>query len=112
MKLLNCEYITLKNIKLEFYLYEVLRNQYQKDENFKNAFYSQRKYGSLNFIYNFINENGKIQKQEKQLDEEKKAFELKTESIQKYYLAITIGILVISLIISVRLYNIKTKKKY
>ena len=100
-----------KIIKYEMYLYEVLRNQYQKEENYKSAFSAQQKYDSLNFVYNSINENGKIQRQEKQLDEEKKALELKNEHIQKYFLAITIGILVLLLIIAARLYKINKQKR-
>ena len=104
-------YGRMKIIKYEMYLYEVLRNQYQKEENYKSAFSAQQKYDSLNFVYNSINENGKIQRQEKQLDEEKKALELKNEHIQKYFLAITIGILVLLLIIAARLYKINKQKR-
>ncbi|WP_395065619.1 response regulator transcription factor [Flavobacterium sp.] len=100
-----------KILKYEMYLYEVITKQFRENDDYKNAFESQKKYDSLNSIYNSTNNNGKIQILEKKIDEEKKQLELKNERIVQYYLIGIVSILILLLIISGRLYVINKQKR-
>lgn len=100
-----------KIIKYEMYLYEVLTNQYKLNDDYKNAFESQKKYDSLNFIYNSTNGNGAIQALEKKIDAEKKELELENERMVRYFLIGLISVLILLLIISSRLYVINKQKR-
>jgi DNA-binding CsgD family transcriptional regulator len=100
-----------KIIKYEMYLYEVLTNQHKLNNDYKNAFESQKKYDSLNFIYNSTNGNGKIQALEKKIDEEKRELELENERMVRYFLIGMISVLILLLIISSRLYIINKQKR-
>jgi DNA-binding CsgD family transcriptional regulator len=99
-----------KIVKYEMYLYEVLTKQHQMNADFKNAFTSQQKLDSLAFFYNSINNNGKIQILEKQIDNKKKRLELRYEQTKHYFLISIAIVLLLLLLISIRLY-LKNKQK-
>lgn len=100
-----------KIIKYEMYLYEVLRNVLQKNNDYKNAFEIQKKYDSIAFLYNASNHNGKIAVLEKKIENDKQKLEEKNRLYLDIFLIILISILVLLLIISVRLYFIGKERR-
>lgn len=100
-----------KIVKYEMYLYEVLTKQYQMNDDFENAFKSQQKFDSLSTIYNSIDNNGKIQILEKQIDDKSKNLELRNEEIKRYFLIALVTILLLLFFISSRLYIINKQKR-
>jgi ATP/maltotriose-dependent transcriptional regulator MalT len=100
-----------KIVKYEMYLYEVLSKQHQMNADFKNAYISQQKFDSLTFLYNSINNNGKIQILEKQIDNQKKQLELRHERIKRYFLIALATVLMLLLLMSSRLYIINNQKR-
>lgn len=100
-----------KITKYEMYLYEVLTKQYQMNDDFKNAFKSQQKFDSLSTIYNSIDNNGKIQILEKQIDDKSKNLELRNEQIKRYFLIALVTVLLLLFFISSRLYIINKQKR-
>lgn len=93
-----------KIIKYEMYLYEVMRNMLQENNDYKNAFEVQKKYDSIAFLYNASNHNGKIALLEKKIESDKQKVEAEQDWYIKIFLIILISILVALLILSVRLY--------
>ena len=57
-------------IKYEMYLYQVMRNMFQENKDYKNAFYTQKKYDSIVKFYNATDSNGKLELAEKKLEDE------------------------------------------
>ena len=57
-------------IKYEMNLYQVMRNVFQENEDYKNAFYTQKKYDSIVKFYNATDANGKLELAEKKLEDE------------------------------------------
>jgi DNA-binding CsgD family transcriptional regulator len=100
-----------KIVKYEMYLYEVLTKQHQMNADFKDAFTSQQKLDSLTFLYNSINNNGKIQILEMQIDNQKKRLELRHEQTKHYFLISIAIVLLLLLLISSRLYMINKQKR-
>ena len=100
-----------KVIKYEMYLYEVLRNEYQKNNDYKSAFEVQKKYDSISFLYNASNNNGKIALLEQKLEHNKQKLAAENQWYIKIFLIILISILVALLIISVRLYTLGKERR-
>lgn len=99
-----------KIIKYKMYLYEIMRNQYQNNEDYKNAFETQLKVDSLTYIYDTNLNNGKIQILETEMSNKRIIQEQKSERNIKYLLIGFISILLLLLFISNRLY-ISNKQK-
>ena len=100
-----------KIIKYKMYLYEIMRNQYQNNNDYKNAFETQLKVDSLTFIYNSSYNNGKIQILETKLQNQIRKLEKINERKTKYFLIGLISVMALLLIISIRLYSINKQKK-
>lgn len=100
-----------KVIKYEMYIYEIMRNGFQKSQDYKRAFQMQSKYDSINAIYNSINNNGKIEILEKKLEDEKEELLLKNEKYKQYILYGLISFLLISLYISYKLYKVNKERR-
>jgi tetratricopeptide (TPR) repeat protein len=54
-------------VKYEMYLYQVMRNIFQENEDYKNAFFTQKKYDSIVKYYNATDANGKLELAEKKI---------------------------------------------
>lgn len=93
-----------KIIKYEMYLYEVMRNMHQENNDYKNAFEIQKKYDSIAFLYNASNHNGKIALLEKKIESDKQELEAEQDWYIKIFLITLISILIALLLISIRLY--------
>ncbi len=98
-----------KILKYEMYLYEVMGNQFQNNNDYKNASEAQQKHDSLLSIYDSSNNNGKIQIIEKKIDDEKKEIERYQERNVNFFLIGLIFILLILLVATLYLY--KTNKR-
>lgn len=100
-----------KIIKYEMYLYEVMGNQFQNNNDYKNASEAQQKHDSLLSIYDSSNNNGKIQIIEKKIDDEKKEIERYKERNVNFFLIGLIFILLILLVATLNLYKTNKQKR-
>ena len=78
--------IKYKKIKYQLYLYEILTDAFQKNNDFKNAFLTQQKFDSIGTLYNNAENSGKLEIIEQNLEKEKQKLTLKNEKLQKYIL--------------------------
>lgn len=100
-----------KILKYEMYLYEVMGNQFQNNNDYKNASEAQQKHDSLLSIYDSSNNNGKIQIIEKKIDDEKKEIERYQERNVNFFLIGLIFILLILLVATLYLYKTNKQKR-
>lgn len=94
-----------KKIKYEMYLYEIMKDAFQKNNDFKNAFLVQQKFDSITKFYRTNENSGKIEVLEQNLNKEKQELLLKNEKYQKYLLFGCIAFLFVVLYFTVRLYR-------
>lgn len=99
-------------IKYEMYLYQVMRNIYQENEDYKNAFYTQKKYDSIVKFYNATEASSKIELTEKKLEEENEKLLAENKKYIDYILYCIITSLSLLLLFAMRLYQTnKTKRR-
>lgn len=79
-----------KIIKYEMYLYEIVKNELRKENNFKRAFEIQQKYDEVALLYNAVENDGKIELLESKLKNEKQDLILKNERYFKSILFIIV----------------------
>ncbi|MGZ9677318.1 helix-turn-helix transcriptional regulator [Flavobacterium sp. GNP001] len=93
-----------KKIKYEMYLYEVMRNTYQENNDYKNAFDVQKKYDSIVKLYDATDANGKLELAELQLEQENTKLKEQNARYLDYILYGVIVALLLLLYFAVRLY--------
>ena len=98
-------------IKYEMYLYEVMRNLLLDNNDYKNAFYTQKKYDSISKYYNAIDTNGKVELSEKKLEGENRKLKEQNEKYFNYILYGVIVSLLLLLLFGVRLYQTSVAKR-
>lgn len=96
-------------VKYEMYLYQVMRNIFQENEDYKNAFFTQKKYDSIVKYYNATDANGKLELAEKKLEDENRQLKEQNEKYIDYILYGVILSLLLLLFFSVRLSLVSTK---
>lgn len=92
-------------VKYELYLYQVMRNIFQENEDYKNAFFTQKKYDSIVKYYNATDANGKLELAEKKLEDENRNLKEQNEKYIDYILYGVIVSLLLLLFFAVRLYQ-------
>lgn len=100
-----------KKVKYELYLYQVMRNIFQENEEYKNAFFTQKKYDSLFRYYNVVDANSKLELAEKKLEDQNRKL---IEQNKKYFDYILYGVvasLVLLLFFAIRLYQSNKSKR-
>ena len=98
-------------VKYEMYLYQVMRNIFQENEDYKNAFFTQKKYDSIVKYYNATDANGKLELAEKKLEDENRQLK---EQIEKYIDYILYGVIISLLLLlyfAFRLYQSNMAKR-
>ena len=98
-------------VKYEMYLYQVMRNIFQENEDYKNAFFTQKKYDSIVKYYNATDANGKLELAEKKLEDENRQLKEQNEKYIDYILYGVILSLLLLLFFSVRLYQSNRTKR-
>ena len=98
-------------VKYEMYLYQVMRNIFQENEDYKNAFFTQKKYDSIVKYYNATDANGKLELAEKKLEDENRQLKEQNEKYIDYILYGVILSLLLLLFFSVRLYQSNKAKR-
>ena len=98
-------------IKYEMYLYQVMRNIFQENEDYKNAFFTQKKYDSIVKYYNATNANGKLELTEKKLEDENRQLKAQNEKYIDYILYGVIISLLLLLFFALRLYQSNKAKR-
>ena len=98
-------------VKYEMYLYQVMRNIFQENEDYKNAFFTQKKYDSIVKYYNATDANGKLELAEKKLEDENRQLKEQNEKYIDYILYGVIVSLLLLLFFSVRLYQSNRTKR-
>ena len=98
-------------VKYEMYLYQVMRNIFQENEDYKNAFFTQKKYDSIVKYYNATDSNGKLELAEKKLEDENRQLKEQNEKYIDYILYGVILSLLLLLFFSVRLYQSNRTKR-
>ena len=98
-------------VKYEMYLYQVMRNIFQENEDYKNAFFTQKKYDSIVKYYNATDANGKLELAEKKLEDENRQLKEQNEKYIDYILYGVILSLLLLLLFSVRLYQSNRTKR-
>ena len=98
-------------VKYEMYLYQVMRNIFQENEDYKNAFFTQKKYDSIVKYYNATDANGKLELAEKKLEDENRQLKAQNEKYIDYILYGVILSLLLLLFFSVRLYQSNKTKR-
>lgn len=92
-------------VKYEMYLHQVMRNIFQENEDYKNAFFTQKKYDSIVKYYNAIDANGKLELAEKKLEDEKRNLKKQNERYIDYILYGVIVSLLLLFFFALRLYQ-------
>lgn len=98
-------------VKYEMYLYQVMRNIFQENEDYKNAFFTQKKYDSIVKYYNATDANGKLELAEKKLEDENRQLKEQNEKYIDYILYGVIISLLLLLFFAVRLYQSNMAKR-
>ena len=98
-------------VKYEMYLYQVMRNIFQENEDYKNAFFTQKKYDSIVKYYNATNANGKLELTEKKLEDENRQLKAQNEKYIDYILYGVIVSLLLLLYFAFRLYQSNMAKR-
>ncbi len=98
-------------VKYEMYLYQVMRNIFQENEDYKNAFFTQKKYDSIVKYYNATDANGKLELAEKKLEDENRQLKDQNEKYIDYILYGVIVSLLLLLFFAVRLYQSNMAKR-
>ena len=98
-------------IKYEMYLYQVMRNIFQENEDYKNAFFTQKKYDSIVKFYNATDANGKLELAEKKLEDENRKLKEQNEKYIDYILYGIIVSLLLLLYFALRLYQSNKAKR-
>lgn len=98
-------------VKYEMYLYQVMRNIFQENEDYKNAFFTQKKYDSIVKYYNATDANGKLELAEKKLEDENRQLKAQNEKYIDYILYGVIVSLLLLLFFAVRLYQSNMAKR-
>ena len=93
-----------KKIKYEMYLYEVMRNAYQENNDYKNAFDVQKKYDSIVKRYDATNANGMLELAEQRLVQENNKLKEQNARYHDYILYGVVVALLLLLYLVVRLY--------
>lgn len=91
-------------VKYEMYLYQVMRNIFQENKDFENAFYTQKKYDSIVKFYDAVDSNGKLELAEKKLEDENRKLKEENTKYIDYILYGVIVSLVLLLYFIIRLY--------
>lgn len=100
-----------KKIKYEMYLYEIMRNAFQENEEYKNAFLVQIKYDSIVKHYNAFDANGKLDLAEKKLEEENRKLKEQNAKYIDYLLYGVIVFLAIIVLFVLRLNKLNKAKR-
>ena len=98
-------------VKYEMYLYQVMRNIFQENEDYKNAFFTQKKYDSIVKYYNATDANGKLELAEKKLEDENRQLKKQNEKYIDYILYGVIVSLLLLLYFAFRLYQSNMAKR-
>lgn len=98
-------------VKYEMYLYQVMLNIFQENEDYKNAFFTQKKYDSIVKYYNATDANGKLELAEKKLEDENRQLKEQNEKYIDYILYGVIISLLLLLYFAVRLYQSNMAKR-
>ena len=98
-------------IKYEMYLYQVMLNIFQENEDYKNAFFTQKKYDSIVKYYNATDANGKLELAEKKLEDENRQLKEQNEKYIDYILYGVIVSLLLLLYFAFRLYQSNMAKR-
>lgn len=98
-------------VKYEMYLYQVMRNIFQENEDYKNAFFTQKKYDSIVKYYNATDANGKLELAEKKLEDENRQLKKQNEKYIDYILYGVIISLLLLLYFAFRLYQSNRTKR-
>lgn len=98
-------------IKYEMYLYQVMRNIFQENQDYKNAFFTQKKYDSIVKFYDAVDANGKLEITEKKLDDENRKLKEENKKYIDYILYGIIVSLVLLLFFAIRLYQSNRAKR-
>ena len=98
-------------VKYEMYLYQVMRNIFQENEDYKNAFFTQKKYDSIVKYYNATDANGKLELAEKKLEDENRQLKEQNEKYIDYILYGVIVSLLLLLYFAFRLYQSNMAKR-
>lgn len=98
-------------IKYEMYLYQVMRNIFQENKDYKNAFYTQKKYDSIVKFYNATDANGKLELTEKKLEDENHKLKEQNKKYIDYILYGIIISLILLLFFALRLYQSNKERR-
>ena len=98
-------------VKYEMYLYHVMRNIFQENEDYKNAFFTQKKYDSIVKYYNATDANGKLELAEKKLEDENRQLKAQNEKYIDYILYGVILSLCLLLFFAIRLYRSNKERR-
>ncbi|MEO7976545.1 helix-turn-helix transcriptional regulator [Flavobacterium sp.] len=100
-----------KKVKYEMYLYEIMRNILLDNNDYKNAFYIQKKYDLIVKHYDANDANGKLEISEKKIGDENRKLKEQNEKYFDYILYSIIISLLLLLFFGIRLYQTNVAKR-
>lgn len=100
-----------KIIKYELYLYEILRNQYRDNNDYRKAFEMQQHCDSLTAVYNAAEKNTKIQILEKRIALSQEQAARQAEKSVRMFLICLVSVLLLLVIVLGRLFVITKQKR-
>lgn len=98
-------------VKYEMYLYQVMRNVFYENEDYKNAFYTQKKYDSIVKFYNATDANAKLELSEKKFEDENRKLKEQNKKYIDYILYGIILSLCLLLFFAIRLYRSNKERR-
>ena len=100
-----------KVLKYRIYMHEVMAGQYEYNRDYKNAFFQNQIIDSLSKIYDAEQHSTKLKLYEKEMETQKKEYELETGRKTRYFLIILSVVLLILFIISLKLGSTHRQKR-
>ena len=99
------------NLKYEFYLHEIMKNVFSSNNDYKNAFYHQKKCDSVFSLYNSNIKSSRIELLEQQLKEQQYEYELNHKQNFLFWLILFSVVLMLVVFLLIKLYmNSKEKQ--
>ncbi|RZK10365.1 MAG: LuxR family transcriptional regulator [Flavobacterium sp.] len=99
------------NIKYEFYLNEIMKNVFRKNNDYKNAFDYQKKCDSVFLIYNSNSKSSKIELLEQQIKKNEYEFEIQNKrNVQLFLIALSV-LLIFVVFILIKLFITNKQKR-
>lgn len=99
------------NLKYEFYLHEIMKNVFRKNQDYQKAFEFQQICDSVFFLYNSSSNSSKIELLEQQMKAREYEYNMKEKRNEQFFFVILSGLLIFVILIFIKLYLVNKQKR-